>query len=217
MVRLGSANLIASCARKESTPDRKIEPDRHEFNSSYSGKSLDRIAFPIGGMGAGMFCLEGTGAISHMSIHNRPEVFNEPCMFAAISVKGLKNGTKVIEGQVPDWKKFGQPDSANGSAGAQLMVCHGFRMQNLPPGFHLLKLRCMMTISLLMIHLTGWSPFIPTDADNSSLPAGAFEYSIKNTGSSRIEAMFAYNSRNFMSQPNGVNKIQSYIKWLYSY
>ena len=101
----------------------------------YSGKYLDRIAFPIGGIGAGMFCLEGTGAISHMSVRNHPEVFNEPCMFAAISVKGLKNGTKVLEGQVPDWKKFGQPDSANGSGGTSLWTSHGFRMQNLLPGF----------------------------------------------------------------------------------
>ena len=92
--------------------------DTREYNGSYSGKNLDRIAFPIGGMGAGMFCLEGTGAISHMSVHNHPEVFNEPCIFAAISVKGLKNGTKVLEGQVPDWKKFGRPDAANGSGGA---------------------------------------------------------------------------------------------------
>ena len=49
-----------------------------------------------------MFCLEGTGSVSHMSVRNHPEVFNEPCMFAAISVKGFKNGTKVLEGQVPD-------------------------------------------------------------------------------------------------------------------
>ncbi len=31
----------------------------------------------------------------------------------------------------------------------------------------------------LEIKLTGWSPFIPTDADNSSLPVGALEYSIQ--------------------------------------
>ena len=65
-----------------------------------------------------MFCIEGTGAISHMSVRNRPEVFNEPAMFAAISVKGIENGALVIEGPVPEWKKFGMPDSGNGSGGA---------------------------------------------------------------------------------------------------
>ena len=51
----------------------------------------------------------------------------------------------------------------------------------------------------LDVSIKGWSPFIPTDADNSSLPAGAIEYSFKNTGNSRVEAVFSYNSRNFMS------------------
>ena len=61
----------------------------------------------------------------------------------------------------------------------------------------------------LEVKITGWSPFIPTDADNSSLPVGALEYSFRNTGSSEIEAVFSYNSRNFMSQANGVNKIRA--------
>ena len=152
--------------------------------------------------------MEGTGSISHMSVRNQPEVFNEPCMFAAISVKGLKNGTKVIEGQVPDWKKFGRPDSANGSGG----MSYGFpRFQNC----RFTSRFPFSTVELddddipLEVKLTGWSPFIPTDADNSSLPAGAFEYSFHNKGNSRLEAVFSYNSRNFMSQENGVNRIRA--------
>ena len=96
--------LLSSC-------DSKIrgEVNNHKYNDSYTGSNTDRVAFPIGGMGAGMFCLEGTGAISEMSVRNRPDVFNEPCMFAAISLKGIKNGAKVLEGQVPDWKRFGPP------------------------------------------------------------------------------------------------------------
>ena len=39
------------------------EKTTREFNGPYSGKNLDRIAFPIGGMGAGMYCLEGTGCL----------------------------------------------------------------------------------------------------------------------------------------------------------
>ena len=71
----------------------------------------------MGGIGAGMFCIEGTGAVSHMSVRNRPDMFNEPCMFAAISVRGLENGTKILEGQVPEWKRFGIPSAGNVSPG----------------------------------------------------------------------------------------------------
>ncbi|HKG67336.1 MAG TPA: hypothetical protein VKA92_00595, partial [Segetibacter sp.] len=69
-----------------------------KYNAPYKAEYLNRLAFPVGGIGAGMFCIEGTGAVSHMSVRNKPEIFNEPAMFAAISVKGMKNGAKVLEG-----------------------------------------------------------------------------------------------------------------------
>jgi uncharacterized protein (DUF608 family) len=208
MGTIGSVNLINSCTPVNSEAPVKNTTESHEYNSFYSGKYLDRIAFPVGGIGAGMFCLEGNGAVSHMSVHNHPEVYNEPCMFAAISVRGLKNGIKVIEGKVPDWKKFGQPDSANGSGGASYGLPR-FQNVKFTSRFPFAEIEMTDNDIPVEIRLTGWSPFIPTDADNSSLPVGALEYSIRNSGESKIEGMFSYNSRNFMSQPNGVNKIKA--------
>jgi len=208
MGAIGSVNLISSCTTANSETSGKNITDKHEYNSSYAGKYLDRIAFPLGGIGAGMFCLEGTGAVSHMSVHNHPEVYNEPCMFAAISVKGLKDGTKVLEGKVPDWKKFGQPDSANGSGGTSYGLPR-FQNVKFTARFPFAEIEMTDDDIPVEVRLTGWSPFIPTDADNSSLPVSAFEYSFRNTGKSKIEGVFSYNSRNFMSQPNGVNKIKA--------
>ncbi len=85
----------------------KSDLNQHSFNGDYTGKYLDRVSFPIGGIGAGMFCMDGTGSLSHLSINNRPEIFNEPFSFAAICVKGWKDGAKVLEAQVPEWKMFG--------------------------------------------------------------------------------------------------------------
>ncbi|HEY0039546.1 MAG TPA: hypothetical protein VGB71_02735, partial [Flavisolibacter sp.] len=88
------------------------------YNGSYTGEYLRRVAFPIGGIGAGMFCMEGSGAISHMSVHNKPNVFHEPTMFGALAIKGKQTIARVLEGPVPEWKLFGQPNNANGSGGA---------------------------------------------------------------------------------------------------
>ena len=66
------------------------------FNGTYENEYLNRIAFPMGGIGTGMICLEGTGGISHVSVRNKPDIFNEPFMFAAISIMGLENGAKVL-------------------------------------------------------------------------------------------------------------------------
>ncbi len=200
--------LIAGICLPSCSPnENKDEPSGHEYNGTYSGEYLNRIAFPVGGMGAGMFCIEGTGAISHMSVRNRPEVFNEPCMFAAISVKGIENGAKVLEGQVPDWKRFGQPGSGNGSAGSTYGLPR-FGDATFHPRFPFAEVELLDDDLPVKVVIRGWSPFIPTDADNSSLPAGAIEYSFKNSGNQKIEAVFSYNSKNFMSQPGGRSSIK---------
>ena len=36
------------------------------YNGTYTGSHLDRVAFPLGGLGAGMVCLEGTGAVARV-------------------------------------------------------------------------------------------------------------------------------------------------------
>jgi len=51
----------------------------------------------------------------------------------------------------------------------------------------------------LEVKVTGWSPFIPGDEDNASLPAGALEYSFKNSTSISREIIFSFNSKNFMA------------------
>lgn len=196
--------VIHSCAQKDSIS----ENDGHQFNSYYTGEYLNRIAFPIGGIGAGMFCLEGTGAISHMSVRNHPEVFNEPSMFAAISVKGYENGTKIIEGQVPSWKHFGLPGSGNGSSGATWGLPR-FENTRFLARFPFASVELSDKDIPVDIQIKAWSPFIPTDADNSSLPVGTLEYSIKNNGDSKIEAVFSYSSRNFMRQSGGKASVKS--------
>ena len=173
------------------------------YNGIYTDEFLRRVAFPIGGLGTGMFCIEGTGAISHMSLRSKPDVFNEPGMFGAIAVKGIKNGAKVIEGPVPDWKSFGAPLTGNG-AGGSIFGLPRFEKASFQSRFP------FSTISLeeddfpLTAEIKGWSPFIPTDADNSSLPAGALEYRFKNRNSQSVDCVFSFHSKNFM-KPKGLN------------
>ncbi|MCO5238153.1 MAG: non-lysosomal glucosylceramidase [Chitinophagaceae bacterium] len=171
----------------------------HKYNSSYTGENLNKIGFPIGGIGAGMFCIEGTGAFSHMSVRNKPEIFNEPGMFAAICVKGVNKGARVLEGPVPDWKKFGRPGSGNGSAGS-IYGLPRFHRAEFVTRFPFSTIRLEDNDLPLKVQITAWSPFIPTDEDRSSLPAGAIEYAIKNTGSTSLDMVFSFNSRNFMQQ-----------------
>ena len=176
-----------------------IHAQHREYNDSYEGPYLNRVAFPIGGIGAGMICLEGTGAISHVSVRNTMQVFNEPCSFAALCIKGANgNVAKVLEGPVPAWKVFGAPNTGNGAVGASYGL----------PRFDEASFQARFPFGIvtlkdpevpLQIKVTGWSPFIPGDPDNASLPAGALEYNFSNTSAETIEAIFSYSTKNFMA------------------
>ncbi|MGQ8334932.1 GH116 family glycosyl hydrolase [Sunxiuqinia sp. A32] len=171
----------------------------HSFNGQYTGSYLNHIAFPIGGIGAGMFCMEGTGAISHLSVNNRPEMYNEPYAFAAVSVKGVSNGAKVLEAPVPGWKLFGPAGSGNGS-GNRSYGLPRFESGNFLPRFPFATLELGDNDIPLQVKVVGWSPFIPGDEDNSSLPGGVMEYHFKNNSGKKVEAVFSYNARNFIDE-----------------
>lgn len=189
---------------------------KRAFNSEYGGEFLNRVAFPMGGIGAGMICLEGTGALSHVSLRNKPEVFNEPLVFAAIAVKGSPNIARVLEGQVPGWKIFGTPGTGNGASGASYGLPR-FESATFQPRFPFATVTLADRHVPLAVELTGWSPFEPGDSDNSSLPVAALEYRFTNRSKSAVEAVFSLNARNFLSissNPQAVRPIAGgFILW----
>jgi len=96
------ADAPTSGDRKVLTTESNAKP--HAFNGIYRGEYLNQIAFPLGGLGAGMFCLEGTGALTKFSLRNRPDLGNEPHAFSAVCIKGPRKIARVLEGPVPLWK-----------------------------------------------------------------------------------------------------------------
>jgi uncharacterized protein (DUF608 family) len=183
------------------------EPIKRIYGGSYTGEHLNRVAFPLGGIGAGMICLEGAGALSHVSLRGQPDVFHEPLMFAALSVKGPGGVVRVLEGPVPAWKLFFPWDqkyagAGNGGAGKTygLPRCAEAEFQPRFP-FGLVTLRDPKIP--LDMQIVGWSPFIPGDADNSSLPVAGLEYRFSNPTDRPVEAVFSFHAQNFMAaQPS---------------
>lgn len=207
------ASTNESPIEKEQQSCRQFTKEEHDrvFNGPYVGHHLDKIAFPIGGIGAGMFCLEGSGAISHVSIRHKPELFHEPTIFGAVAIKGRANSAKVLEGPVPDWKLFGYKDYGGGSGGTTYGLPH-FEQAEFLARFPFAEIQLRDDKFPLQVRLEAWSPFVPSDADNSSLPVGALTYRFINTSQENLEAVFSFNSRNFVVQPEGegsIKKIQN--------
>ena len=202
------ATLGISCetGNKKDNPESSTFSENHpmkdglnsrDYNQSYHGPFLNKVAFPLGGIGAGMICLEGNGCISNVSVRNTPEVFNEPFMFAAISIQGNKNVAKVLEGPVQSNKIFGSPKTGNGAG----QTSYGY------PRFKSAAFNARFPFGRVDLHdddipmdisLVGWSPFVPTDENKSSLPVAAIEYEFTNTSKHTIEGVFSYHAYNFM-------------------
>lgn len=179
----------------------KTTHPKRQYNGPYVGEHLSRVAFPMGGIGAGMICLEGTGALSHVSIRNRPEVFNEPTVFSALHIKET-GVTRVLEGPVPKWKLFGRPGTGNGSPGTTYGLPR-FRQASFLARFPFGTVQLSDPLVPLEVSITGWSPFIPANADDSSLPVAALEFRFKNTSDSPVSAVYSFNARNFLATRSG--------------
>ena len=168
----------------------------------YKGKHLNRVAFPMGGVGAGMICLEGTGALSHVSLRHKPEIYNEPTTFAALHVEGAKTA-RVLEGRVPEWKLFFPWETGFGSSGNGLPgKTYGlprFARCRFDSCFPFGRVTLSDPAMPVEVELTGWSPFVPGDADSSSLPVAALEYTFRNPTRRPVKSVFSFHSVNFMA------------------
>lgn len=225
MLGLGSAALAstlvpgAALATAGNGEDRganatapRAQVGTRKYNEEYRGEFLDRIAFPLGGIGAGMICIEGSGALSHVSLRHHMNVFNEPNTFAAICVKGKtkeENIAKVVEGPVPSWKLFGRPGAANGLGQTDFGLPR-FQECSFLTQFPFSTVKLSDEELPLECEITGWSPFTPGDSDNSSLPVAGVEYTFKNTSSQGVEAVFSFHSANFMSLRGGGDTVRKH-------
>jgi uncharacterized protein (DUF608 family) len=161
---------------------------------------LEQIAFPMGGIGAGMICLEGAGSLTNVSMRNRPEFQNQPGMFAALSLGGPQKLARVVEGPVPKWKLYQRSHATSGGAPMGTGLPR-FEKATFRAHFPFGRVELEDPALPVAARITGWSPFEPGDADNSSLPVAGLEYTFIHNGDEAIDAVFSFNARNFLPAP----------------
>ncbi len=178
----------------------------------FSGRNLTYVGFPLGGIGAGMYNIEGNGSFSGFSIRNAPNTNLEPTMFSAVTVKGATNKSRIIESPVPKYKIFGgalselqgKPKNdlnltkANGSQGKSYGLPR-FKNAEFYAEFPFANIDFKDDSFPLTTSLSAWSPFTPTNTDDSSFPFAVIDYTFKNETNEAIDAVYYYSSMNFMA------------------
>lgn len=99
---------------------------------------------------------------------------------------------------MPGWKLFGTPHSALGGVGTSYGLPR-FARAEFSSRFPFGHVELRDPAVPLSVTVTGWSPFVPGDADASSLPMAGLEYTFANLGDAPVDAVFSYNTRNFMA------------------
>ncbi len=174
----------------------------------FEGAQLDHVSYPIGGMGAGMFCLDGAGAFSHFSLRHHPDCFSEAMAFSTVAVRDNHQvKARVLEGPIANWKPLfpwnrGQWRSSGHGGGGRGFGLPRFESARFSARFPFATVTLKDKELPLETEIVAWSPFVPGDADNSGLPVGTVEYSFTNSSDAPLEIVYSFHAKNFLaSQP----------------
>ena len=141
----------------------------------YRGAELEKIGMPIGGLTSGQLYLGGDGKLWHWGIFNHAQ--------------GTGDGGYAHPPH-PDYplsQGFGIR-LAGPSEGVLHTLDHaGFRDITFNGEYPLGKVQYRDPGVPLAISLEAFSPFIPLNTDDSSLPATVLQFKLKNTGEEKVE------------------------------
>ena len=153
----------------------------------YKNEHLNEISFPLGGIGTGCIGLAGNGSLIDWEIYNRPNKgsINANTFFAiraefpdGKSISKIIQGdhTKHLMGQYSA-EKFG--GYGYGPSGGTMCGFPHFRNVTFDGRFPIATLTFTDDDFPADVIMTAFNPFIPGEADNSSIPAAFFDISIQ--------------------------------------
>ena len=160
--------------------DKKLAPEwlRSLFErgaaTEYRGAALARIGLPIGGIGCGQLYLAGDGRLWLW------DVFNLPCAEDFRSSAG-PHYAQPLAAASPIAQGFEL------RTGDQTRALHEFRDLRFRGQYPFGIVDYADPDTPLAITLRAFSPFVPLHADDSSLPATIFEFTLHNTGAAPVE------------------------------
>ena len=169
----------------------------------FTDRYTKEISFPLGGIGTGCIGLGGDGRLVDWEIFNRPSKgsINGYSHFAIKAINDNKVVTRILNGEVLK-DLMGQYSVQNG-------IGYGFgpRREKLCgfPHFSGVEFNGEFPMAFLKfddeefpanVTMTAFNPFIPGDAENSSVPAAFFEIAVNNNTDGKMKYQIAFSLAN---------------------
>lgn len=149
----------------------------------YTGENLKEIIFPLGGIGTGSIGIAGNGILRDWEISNRPNKgsLNGHTHFAIkLTDKNGKTYVRIIAGDITkdimgQYSKGSFCGYGFGPSSGTMCGFPHFRNVELEVKFPFAEFTFTDKDFPGKVKLTAWNPFIPLDADNSSIPGAFFK------------------------------------------
>jgi non-lysosomal glucosylceramidase len=175
--------------------------DHNRF--TYTGRKLNEISFPLGGIGSGSISLAGNGRLIDWEIFNRPNKQNSNG-FSFFAVKAEHQGevrfAKVLNGDLhapysglrsERFRGFGFGVERETMAG----LPH-FESTEFTGKYPFANVQFLDRKSPLDIQLTAFNPLIPLNDKDSSLPIAVFTFQVANHSEEELDVSLVGNLTN---------------------
>ena len=182
----------------------------------YRGENTREISFPLGGIGTGCIGLAGNGSLVDVEIRNRPNK-NTTAGFTHFAIKA-ENRAGVVDARVL------QGDLTKdyiGCTGRPIYTGYGFGPdRGTMAGFpHFEDVTFDGEYPFATMHfsharfpgritMTAFNPLIPTNEDDSSIPAAFFRIQIHNTSSEQLKYTVALSCNNYYCCTNTLHRYE---------
>lgn len=167
----------------------------------YTGRQLDEIAFPLGGIGTGSISLGGWGQLRDFEIFNRPSkdlTFAFSFFTLYTKRRNEQSITRVLQGPVGGINFTGAGSGVDRVSGAGFPH---FRECKFIGEFPFARIELFDPKVPLEVSLEAFNPFIPLNDKDSSLPVAIFLFHLKNTGKEPVQATLFANLENRLGHP----------------
>jgi uncharacterized protein (DUF608 family) len=163
---------------------------RIQYPRSFTGRQLQMLAFPIGGIGTGSISLGGRGQLRDWEIYNRPDKGRAPeYAFASIWVK---QGTGKPMAHVLEARLLPPYASADGLGPANAPGLSRLENATFTGEFPLAHIDFRDSRLPVQVSLDAFSPFIPLDPENSGFPVAVLRYKVRNPNSTNVTVSVAF-------------------------
>ncbi len=177
---------------------------------SLRGEQLNQVAFPLGGIGTGCISLSGRGELVDWEIFGRPNKGYRPAYTTMLLQMRPAKGDpilRVAEGELgPPYTGRGPMNgpfigSGFGPPREFLSGLLRFRECSFTGAFPFARVDLIDPAVPVSVAVEGWSPFVPGQVEDSSLPIAVLDVHLTNESEQPIEVTLALGVENITGWP----------------